>query len=111
MIHGERWKCHSCESGFSEPEQWWTYGRSRFTHSPDALICPYCKSDDIETAEHCDKCGKVMFNKELTYGLCEDCIERYAEDHAEDYVKSDPDVWDAFAFYMHKRLSREREDA
>ena len=99
-----RWKCHSCESDFSEPEQWWAYGHSRFTHSPDALVCPYCKHDDIEQVENCSVCGKPMFDNELTYGICAPCIEDYLC-HADEFIVSDPDMWDAFALYMKNRLS------
>ena len=104
-----RWKCHSCELDFAEPEQWWAYGRSRFTHSPDELVCPYCKSDDIEQAETCKVCGKTMFDDELTYDMCDTCVEDYACCHADEFVVSDPDVWDVFAIYMHKRLFGEKK--
>lgn len=107
MIHGAHWKCHTCGSDFKEPEPW--YSGSRFHHAPDGIICPYCKSEDIEMACECSVCNGVFFDDELTYGLCESCIEDYLVDHAEDYIKSDPDVWDAFAFYMHKRISQESE--
>jgi predicted amidophosphoribosyltransferase len=100
-----RWKCRSCGSDFAEPEKY--FSGSSIGHAPDELVCPYCKSDNIELADRCSVCGKVMLTSELTYGICGSCIEGFAVDHAEDYVRSDPGVWDAFAFYMHKRTSEE----
>lgn len=102
MIHGARWKCRSCKSDFAKPEKW--YSGSSIGHSPDGIICPYCKSEDIGMASSCSMCNGTFFDDELTYGLCESCIEDYLSDHADEYIKSDPDVWDAFAFFMHKRI-------
>lgn len=102
MIHNARWKCHACGSDFKDPEPW--YAGSKFHHHPDSLVCPMCKSDDIELAEHCLNCDGVFFNSKLTYGICADCIEDYAVEHADEYVCSSPDVWDEFAWYMHKRI-------
>lgn len=97
-----RWKCHACESDFAQPEKW--YSGSSIGHAPDGIICPYCKSDDIEQVENCSVCGKPMFDNELTYGICDPCIEDYLCDHADEFVVSDPDVYDMFALYMSKRL-------
>lgn len=107
MTHCQRWKCHSCRSDFREPEKW--YSGSSFDHSPDDLICPFCKSELIEEAYQCDLCGGYFFYDELTYGLCENCIEDYAVDHAEDYVKHDPDLWDAFACWMSIRIGGDED--
>ena len=97
-----RWKCRYCGSDFREPEPW--YAGSSIGHAPDGLVCPYCKGERIEEAERCFVCKRAMFDDELTYGICESCIEDYASDYASDYVTSDPDVWDAFAYYMSKRM-------
>lgn len=101
-----RWKCRSCGSDFKMPEQW--FSGNKFNHAPDALICPYCNSDDIGEAKRCEHCGKAMFDTELTEGFCEDCLDDFAYgDYSHDYVMHDSDIYDDFARYMRKRLSLE----
>ena len=102
-----RWKCHTCESDFMEPEEW--YSGSSIGHAPDGLICPYCKSEDIDEALQCDVCSGTFFENELVYGICEHCVEDYLVDHAEDYVRSDVDIWDDFAYWMSKRIGGDED--
>ena len=94
MIHDARWKCRSCGADFQ---------------TTSVGTCPYCKSDDISLAGRCMKCGNTFFDDELTYQLCGGCLDRMIEDHAADYVRSNEDVYDEFAFYMHKRISKEED--
>lgn len=100
-----RWKCRSCGSDFAKPEPWYT--GSSIGHAPDAVLCPYCKSDDIGEADTCANCGGAFFGDELMHGFCEGCVEDMLDDYAAEYVTSDEDLFEGFAYYMHKRTSGE----
>ena len=103
MIRGIRWKCKACGSDFSEPQGF--YPGSRFFHSPYAIGCPNCKSEDIAYASECDACERFEFDDKLKYGICEDCLEKFLDMYSYDYAKEN---FDSFAFFMHKRLLAKR---
>ena len=48
----------------------------------EELICPHCKSSDIEDAEECEICGSWCSTEELydNGGICTACIETYSTD-------------------------------
>lgn len=37
--------------------------------------CPFCHSDDLEEADSCERCGKVLPIEDLRDGICDDCID------------------------------------
>ena len=48
----------------------------------EELICPYCKSSDIENAEGCEICDSWCSAEELydNGGICTACLETYSTD-------------------------------
>ena len=48
----------------------------------EELICPHCKSSDIDDAEQCEICGSWCSTEELydNGGLCTACVETYSTD-------------------------------
>ena len=48
----------------------------------EELICPHCKSSDIEDAEECEICGSWCSAEELydNGGICTACLETYSTD-------------------------------
>ena len=48
----------------------------------EELICPHCKSSDIEDAEECEICGSWCSTEELyeNGGICIACLETYITD-------------------------------
>ena len=48
----------------------------------EELVCPHCKSNDIDDAEECEICGSWCSTEELydNGGLCTACLETYNTD-------------------------------
>ena len=48
----------------------------------EELICPHCKSNDIDDAEKCEICGSWCSTEELydNGGICTACLETYGTD-------------------------------
>ena len=66
--------CNDCERTFSECgtyEEHHPYGMG--TASETFYCCPYCKSDDFQEAERCERCGEYV--AELEDGMCDVCHE------------------------------------
>ena len=40
----------------------------------DILLCPNCRSDDIEEGARCRVCREIHPTYELEYGICKDCF-------------------------------------
>ena len=40
----------------------------------DILLCPNCRSDDIEEGARCRICREIHFTYDLEYGICKDCF-------------------------------------
>lgn len=109
MINDVVWKCLSCGKTFDEPRK--HPGHGSIPHdwdSPDEYTCPYCDSDDIVFADWCAECENVFPTEELHYGFCEDCIDKLADEYGRDYIMSSREIWDDFAWYMHKRRHERR---
>lgn len=64
--------CEECENVFEYPEVYrerHPYGMGYATE--EFACCPHCKSDRIDPAKECERCGK--YSPELEDGLCECC--------------------------------------
>lgn len=101
MIHGALWVCEDCGRVFDTP-----YIDSGHGECPDVSLCPGCKSDQIAFADMCLECGETFKESDLEYGICEECMRNLAYEHAHEFITSDREAWDAFAWYMHQRLTR-----
>ena len=84
------WKCHDCESTFSEPDtilyRAGRCGNGSENWEKDEYIdvCPVCGSDEIHEAYICADCEKEVEEGELDEDdLCFDCATR-----AEEYEKT-----------------------
>ena len=40
----------------------------------DILLCPNCRSDDIEEGARCRICREIHFTYDLEFGICKDCF-------------------------------------
>jgi Zn finger protein HypA/HybF involved in hydrogenase expression len=106
LIHDAVWICNDCERTFREPKR--NIGNSYpFVVSdsdvPDEYECPYCGSDDFQLAEWCAECDTVHRQSELNMGLCPDCLDKLIKDHGHEYIMSDKDLMDEFAWWWHKK--------
>lgn len=64
--------CEECERLFEEPdvyEERHPYGMGYA--SEEFSVCPFCRSDRIDPAKECERCGALV--AELHEGLCECC--------------------------------------
>lgn len=101
MIHHDAWICNECGRTFSEPKKI-PHGGG-YDEEP-WYECPFCGSDDYTLADYCVLCECVFPDEKLSYGLCEECVKKLAKDYANEYVTSDINVFDDFAWYIHKRI-------
>ena len=55
-------------------------------HSEAFLMCPHCKSNDVEEAFICDICGeyKPMSAEASAIAICDECIDGVLEYEPED---------------------------
>lgn len=40
----------------------------------DILLCPNCRSDDIEEGARCKVCREIHYEFDLNHGVCKDCF-------------------------------------
>ena len=80
----KNYKCNECGFEFDEAESY-DERVGEFWGQPayeEELICPHCKSSDIEDAEECEICGSWCSAEELydNGGICIACLETYITD-------------------------------
>lgn len=63
--------CYDCRETFEQEETKW----HTEPHGELVACCPHCGSTEIEEAEYCEICGKPHCADDLTYGVCDECIE------------------------------------
>lgn len=105
MMHGATWICNDCGETFDVPKKTHEGG---YPEEP-TYECPHCGSDDYQLAEYCTECECVFPQSDLKYGICEDCLRALAHERGHEFITSDEDSFDDFAFFMHKRM-RDRNE-
>lgn len=66
-------------------------------------VCPYCRSDEIRTAEKCPICGEYHTGEDEVCDLCNDEIEEAIRELKEQAISGELN-WDAFSEALAERL-------
>lgn len=94
--------CNDCGEVFDRPKHTHNGGY----YDEDWCECPSCASTDYDPAEKCEICGEILQEKKMLYGLCPSCVSKAADKDAARYVMNDPDLRDAFAWWLHQERKR-----
>ena len=72
--------CMDCCHVFDEPVY---KPPTRFDGYSELRLCPHCGRSDITYAAHCERCGEVFPEDDLSYGICQKCEDEVEGAYAE----------------------------